>query len=96
MKKQKELKQNSTLKNIRIVLSAVGKQYPISRLEIPLYMLIEIAKPCLSTLIPSLAIAAITKADVKGFLLTITLALAGYWLLHAFQVAQDRDLFDKY
>lgn len=96
MKKQKEQKQNSTLKNIRIVLSAVGRQYPISRLEIPLYMLIEIAKPCLSTLIPSLAIAAITKADVKGFLLTITLALAGYWLLHAFQVAQDRDLFDKY
>ena len=59
-------------------------------------MAIEIAKPCLGTLIPSLAIAAITKADVKGFLLSITLALAGYWLLNAFQVAQDRDLFDKY
>ena len=41
MKKQKESKQNSTLKNSRIVLTAVGRQYPISRLEIPLYMLMN-------------------------------------------------------
>lgn len=83
---------NSTLKNIAIVQTAMLRRYPSYRLMLPLSLLIQVANPALTTLIPSLVIDAVTKADAARFLAVITGTLMVYWLLQAANEWFDRTL----
>lgn len=61
----------------------MGRRFPHSRWQIPLYIFYCIAAPFMSTLIPSLSIKAILQGEVKYFLISITLALCAYWGMEA-------------
>ncbi len=77
-------KEKATMfRNSMEVLRAMGRRFPHSRWQIPLYMACCIGAPFMTTLIPSLAIKAITQGETGYFLLTITLALCAYWGLEA-------------
>lgn len=70
-------------RNIRTVFSAMGKRFPKSRWQIPLYMAFRIAAPFMTTLIPSLAIRMITGGSASYFLIIMALCLSLYWIRQA-------------
>ena len=75
-------KGNSMLKNIGIVVAAWFKRYPSAFVLLPVYLILRISTPFVTTLIPSLAIRSITAGDVRNFIILIVLAVIGYWILN--------------
>ena len=74
-------KKNSVLKNIGIALKAWFKRYPSAWLLLPIYLILRIATPFVTTLIPSLAIRSISAGDVRNFVILIVLALLAFWIM---------------
>ncbi len=75
------VKKNSVLKNIGIALKAWFKRYPSAWLLLPIYLILRIATPFVTTLIPSLAIRSISAGDVRNFVILIVLALLAFWIM---------------
>ena len=75
-------KKNSVLKNIGIALRAWFRRYPSAWLLLPVYLIIRIALPFVTTLIPSLAIRSISAGDVRNFCILITAALLVFWIMN--------------
>ena len=75
-------KKNSVLKNIGIALKAWFKRYPSAWLLLPIYLILRIAAPFVTTLIPSLAIRSISAGDVRNFVILITTALLIFWIMN--------------
>ena len=65
------------------VFKVMGRRFPHSRWQVPLYIVCCIATPLMTALIPSLAIKAVTQGEVRYFLVSITLALGAYWGMDA-------------
>lgn len=76
-------KPNSMIQNSITAFRVMGKRFPHSRWQVPLYMACCIAAPFMTTLIPSLAIKAITVGKVGYFLAAIILVLCAYWGMDA-------------
>ena len=74
---------NSVFKNIWIGLKAWYKRYPSAWVLLPIYLILRIASPFITTLIPSLAIRSITDGDVRNFVILIVVALFVYWCMNA-------------
>ncbi len=70
-KEQKKRKnaRESLFNNIVLVNTTLFKSYPETVFLTPLYMIYRVVLPLLTAFIPSLAIATITKGDMKQFLL---------------------------
>ena len=75
-------KKNSVLKNIVIALKAWFKRYPSAWLLLPIYLILRISSPFITTLIPSLAIRSISAGDVRNFCILITAALLVFWIMN--------------
>ena len=75
------VKKNSVLKNIDIALKAWFKRYPSAWLLLPIYLILRIVTPFVTTLIPSLAIRSISAGDVRNFVILIVLALLAFWIM---------------
>ena len=75
-------KGNSVLKNIGIVLAAWFKRYPSAFVLLPVYLILRISIPFVTTLIPSLAIRSITAGDVRNFVILIVVAVLAFWILN--------------
>ena len=67
--KKKRKARESLLNNIVLVNKVLFKNYPETMFLTPVYMICRVALPLLTAFIPSVAIAAITKGDMKQFLL---------------------------
>ena len=74
-------KKNSVLKNIGIALKAWFKRYPSAWLLLPLYLILRISSPFITTLIPSLAIRSISQGNVRNFCILIIPALLAFWII---------------
>ena len=74
-------KKNSVLKNIGIALKAWFKRYPSAWLLLPVYLILRIATPFVTTLIPSLAIRSISAGDVRNFVILIVIAVTVFWIV---------------
>ena len=74
---------NSVFKNIWVGLKAWYKRYPSAWVLLPIYLILRIASPFITTLIPSLAIRSITDGDVRNFVILIVVALFVYWCMNA-------------
>ena len=81
MKEKK--KQNSVIKNILIVFSAMFKRYRSAPWIVALYILVSVAMPFLTTLTPSLAIAGITSGNIRTFLIYSSAAVTAFCVLSA-------------
>lgn len=75
-------KKNSVLKNIGIALRAWFRRYPSAWLLLPVYLILRIALPFVTTFIPSLAIRSISAGDVRNFCILITAALLVFWIMN--------------
>ena len=80
--KKKNVTENSVIKNIGIALRAWFKRYPSAWLLLPVYLILRIASPFITTLIPSLAIRSISAGNVRIFIILIVLALFVFWILN--------------
>ena len=76
-------KQNSVIKNICIVYSAMFKRYRSAPWLIALYIAVSVAMPFLTTLTPSLAIAGISSGSIKTFLIYSGAAVTSFCVLTA-------------
>ena len=74
---------NSVFKNIWVGLKAWFKRYPSAWVLLPVYLILRIASPFITTLIPSLAIRSISAGDVRNFVILIVVTLVVYWILNA-------------
>ena len=74
---------NSVFKNIWVGLKAWFKRYPSAWVLLPVYLILRIASPFITTLIPSLAIRSISAGDVRNFVILIVVALFAYWCMNA-------------
>ena len=74
---------NSVFKNIWVGLKAWFKRYPSAWILLPVYLILRIASPFITTLIPSLAIRSISAGDVRNFVILIVVTLVVYWILNA-------------
>ena len=83
MKKREKKKQNSVIKNILIVYSAMFKRYRSAPALVLLYIIVSVAMPFLTTLTPSLAIAGISSGSIKTFLIYSTAAVTAFCVLTA-------------
>ena len=81
-KKQKK-KQNSVIKNICIVYSAMFKRYRSAPWLVALYIAVSVSMPFLTTLTPSLAIAGISSGNIKTFLIYSGAAVISFCVLSA-------------
>ncbi len=75
-------KGNCVFKNIGIVLAAWFKRYPSAFVLLPVYLILRISIPFVTTLIPSLAIRSITAGDVRNFVILIVVAVLAFWILN--------------
>ena len=80
--KKKNVTENSVIKNIGIALRAWFKRYPSAWLLLPVYLILRIASPFVTTLIPSLAIRSISAGNVHNFIILIVLALFVFWIMN--------------
>ncbi len=76
-------KKNSVLKNISIALKSWFKRYPSAWILVPTFLIFRIASPFITTLIPSLAIKAISQGDVKNFVIMIVVTIFVYCIINA-------------
>ncbi|MCR4953392.1 MAG: ABC transporter ATP-binding protein/permease [Treponema sp.] len=76
------LKKNSVIKNIGITLRAWFKRYPSAWLLFPLYLILRIISPFVTTLIPSFAIRSISAGNVRNFVILIVIALLVFWIMN--------------
>lgn len=67
-KKRKKARE-SLLNNVILVNKTLFKNYPETMVLTPVYMICRVVLPLLTAMIPSVAIAAITKGNLKQFLL---------------------------
>lgn len=83
MKQKNEVleKKNLVIKNVYLILKEVFRWNPMTKIQIPIYILGSIAKPYLSAMIISTAIAYVTLGDPGRFVLMITLILLANLLL---------------
>lgn len=81
--KDKKKKQNSVIKNICIVYSAMFKRYRSAPWLVALYIAVSVAMPFLTTLTPSLAIAGISSGSIKTFLIYSGAAVTSFCVLSA-------------
>lgn len=72
---EKVEKKNSLLKNIGIVMKAWVKRYPSAWVLIPIFLALRVVSPFLGTLLSSFAVGAISKGDVKNFLIMLCVLL---------------------
>ena len=91
-KKQEEKKRNYIAGNVLSVFKVMFRRYPQSRWQVPVYMVCNIAAPFMETLIPALAIKAITAGDVRYFLASLIGALCAYWGMQAVSGMVDLEL----
>lgn len=82
-KAKTEKKRTSMVYNSIEVFKVMARRFPHSRWQVPLYIVCCIATPFMTALIPSLAIKAVTRGEVRYFLVSITLALGAYWGMDA-------------
>lgn len=82
-KKQKKARA-SLLSNIILVNKTLVKNYPETVVLTPLYMICRVVLPLLTAFIPSVAIAAITKGDMKQFLLHMSGILVVEFVAYVF------------
>ena len=75
-------KGNSMLKNVGIVFAAWFKLYPSAFVLLPLYLILQISTPFVTTFIPSLAIRSISAGNVRNFVILVFIALICYWILN--------------
>lgn len=75
-------KKNSVIKNIGIAIKAWFKRYPSAWLLLPLYLILRIVSPFVTTLIPSIAIRSISAGNVRNFVILIVLALLAFWIMN--------------
>jgi len=73
-KRQKKARE-SLFNNIILVNKTLFKNYPETVFLTPLYMICRVVLPLLTAFIPSLAIATITKGDMKQFMLHMAVIL---------------------
>lgn len=90
-KEQAGRKRIFMLRNSIEVLKVMCRRFPQCRWQIPLYIVCCIAAPFMTALIPSLSIKAITRGELKYFLVSVGLALCVYWGMEAV-----RDLVSLY
>lgn len=81
--KKEKKKQNSVIKNICIVYSAMFKRYRSAPWLVALYIAVSVAMPFLTTLTPSLAIAGISSGNIKTFLIYSGAAVTSFCVLTA-------------
>lgn len=74
------------------VFQVMFRRYPRSRWQVPVYMACNIAAPFMETLIPALAIKAITAGDARYFLASLIAALCAYWGMQAVSGMVDLSL----
>lgn len=72
---EKVEKKNSLIKNIGIVMKAWVKRYPSAWILIPIFLALRVVSPFLGTLLSSFAVGAISKGDVKNFLIMLCILL---------------------
>lgn len=82
-KAKTDKKRTSMVYNSIEVFRVMARRFPHSRWQVPLYIVCCIAAPFMTALIPSLAIEAVTRGEVRYFLVSITLALGAYWGMDA-------------
>ncbi len=70
--KKREKARASLISNVILVNKTLFKNYPETVLLTPVYMICRVALPLLTAFIPSVAIAAITKGNMKQFLLPMS------------------------
>lgn len=91
-KRQEEKERNYIAGNVLSVFKVMFRRYPKSRWQVPVYMVCNIAAPFMETLIPALAIKAITAGDVRYFLASLIGALCAYWGMQAVSGMVDLEL----
>ena len=96
IKKKEKKKQNSLLKNICIVYSAMFKRYRSAPWLVALYIAVSVAMPFLTTLTPSLAIAGITSGSIKTFLIYSTAAVTAFCVLSALKGFCNAKMMSKH
>ena len=70
--KKSDSKNTIAIKNVIYVMKAMLGRYQSAKWQIPIYIICKITGPFLGTLIPTIAIAYITKGHVGRFLLAMT------------------------
>lgn len=88
-KRQEEKRRNYIAGNVLSVFKVMFRRYPQSRWQVLVYMACNIAAPFVETLIPALAIKAITAGDVRYFLASLIAALCAYWGMQAVSGVTD-------
>ena len=96
IKKKEKKKQNSLIKNICIVYSAMFKRYRSAPWLVALYIAVSVAMPFLTTLTPSLAIAGITSGSIKTFLIYSTAAVTAFCVLSALKGFCNAKMMSKH
>lgn len=79
-KKEKE-KFRPVWQNIRYVYQGVFRKYPKTRIQLPAYILLQVAKPMVGTAIPAVAIAAITEGNAAKYVAAMAAVLTAYVLV---------------
>ena len=95
-KKKEKKKQNSIIKNICIVYSAMFKRYRSAPWLVALYIAVSVAMPFLTTLTPSLAIAGITSGSIRTFLIYSTAAVTAFCVLSALKGFCNAKMMSKH
>ena len=95
-KKKEKKKQNSIIKNICIVYSAMFKRYRSAPWLVALYIVVSVAMPFLTTLTPSLAIAGITSGSIRTFLIYSTAAVTAFCVLSALKGFCNAKMMSKH
>ncbi|MBO7136518.1 MAG: ABC transporter ATP-binding protein [Spirochaetaceae bacterium] len=96
IKKKEKKKQNSLVKNICIVYSAMFKRYRSAPWLVALYIAVSVAMPFLTTLTPSLAIAGITSGSIRTFLIYSTAAVTAFCVLSALKGFCNAKMMSKH
>ena len=96
IKKKEKKKQNSLIKNICIVYSAMFKRYRSAPWLVALYIAVSVAMPFLTTLTPSLAIAGITSGSIRTFLIYSTAAVTAFCVLSALKGFCNAKMMSKH
>ena len=81
-KTSEKSKGNSMLKNVGSVFAEWFKLYPSAFVLLPLYLILQISTPFVTTFIPSLAIRSISAGNVRNFVILVFIALICYWILN--------------
>lgn len=89
-------KRTTVVENVCQTMKLLWKEYPATRWQIPLFIMVSVGKPFLIMAIPSFAIAAITEGSICGYIAKMFGALLVVGLLEILdQILQGRLSFSE-